>query len=471
MHAVRLIAVFVVALMSWPAVAETISISNVTIIDVETGLERHHQNVFIRGGRIAKIGPAEKLTPPRGTTIVDGAGKYLIPGLWDMHVHSHREERWKYHYPLFRAYGVTGVRDSGSHLGSALAAMKRAQDNSLAPRVVWGSPIIDGAPPFNSFGLSAEDEDAARELTRELKRLGFDFIKVYDRLTPGAYYGLADEARRQGMRVEGHVPLSLSPLETTKAGQTTIDHLTLVLEACLPGALDIAHTEFAAAPADVDSLALLMDDRMAAVLGQYDVGSCGALFDMFAANGVWQVPTLVEMRGFFYAKDIGTANDTRAVLTTPTLLAEWREWGETSDPHELANGQKVLAAQMRMIPAMRDHGVGILVGTDASSEPWVFAGAGVHDEMGLLVEAGLSPLEALQAATINPLRYLGRKSDAPVISNGEVADLVLLEADPRLDIANTLRIAGVVARGRYYDRTALDALVGAAEREAKTGKR
>ncbi|MEZ5892525.1 MAG: amidohydrolase family protein [Parvularculaceae bacterium] len=466
MRAIVFLTVFVAFVAGLPASAETIALTHVTIVDVEDGTQRTDQTLLIRNGRIVKADSAGAVKTPADARMVDGSGKYVIPGLWDMHVHSHRAGRWKYHYPLFRAYGVTGVRDAGSHLGSALVAMERVKKDPLAPRVVWGSPIIDGAPQFNSFGLSAEDEASGRVLVRVLTGFGFDFIKVYDRLTPEAYFGIADEARKLGVPLEGHVPLSLAPNDVINAGQRLIDHLTLVVEACTPGALDVTHAEFAKAPAESDSLAILTDERIAAALPDYDAEGCKAMFGAFAGYGVWQVPTLVEMRGYFYADDPAVTNDPRISMIAPSVLAEWREWGETSDPRELANGKKMFAAQKAAMRAMQDAGVGILTGTDASNEPWVFAGGAVHDEMQIMVEAGLTPLEALQAATINPLRYLGRKRDAPVISKGEPADLVLLDADPLADISNTLRIRGVFTRGDYYGRDALDALIGDAKRAA-----
>ncbi|MEZ5946941.1 MAG: amidohydrolase family protein [Hyphomonas sp.] len=452
--------------LALPALAQSYVIRDVTVVDVETGTHRPGQTLIIEDGTIRAMRAEPETCASDDVVTIDGTGQYLIPGLWDMHVHSHRDRRWTYHYPLFRAFGVIGVRDAGSHLGSALAAMERARTDPLAPHVIWGSPIIDGAPPFNSFGLSAEDEASGRILVREIRKWGFDFVKVYDRLTPEAYHGIADEARQLGLRVEGHVPLALSPLGVVASGQTLIDHLTLVLEACTPGALDMVHEAQAKAPGDTDSLELLMDDRFASALDSYDAALCNAQFRQFADRQVWQVPTLIEMKGYFYADDPAVTGDPRADLTSPRLLAEWQEWGNEADPAQLANGRAVLDAQMRMIRPMQDAGVGLLTGTDASSEPWVFAGASVHDELAMFVAAGLSPAEALRTATINPMLYQGRSSEGALIAPGEQADLVLLDGDPLADISNTRRISAVFTQGQYYDRSALDALLDAAREAA-----
>jgi imidazolonepropionase-like amidohydrolase len=452
-----------------PALAQTLAVTNVTILDVEDGTRRTGQTLVIKNDRISKVGPSAEIKTPKDAELIDGTGKYLIPGLWDMHVHSHREARWKYHYPLFLAHGVLGVRDAGSHLGSALAAMEWTKTNPIAPHIVWGSPIIDGAPQINSFGLSAEDAQSARILVREMKKYGFAFVKSYDRLTPEAYFALADEAKKQKIPLEGHVPLSLTPQDVVAAGQTVIDHLTLVVEACSPEALALIRKEYEKAPREAESLGFLMDEKIVNAFADVDMAACRPLFEEFAAHGVWHVPTLIQMYGFFRADEPEISSDPRIAFTTPALAAEWKEWSETADRGELAIGKRAFAAQMRSIRALQDAGVGLLAGTDASSESYVFAGGGVHDEMKLMVDAGLTPLEALQTATLNPLLYLGRTRATPVISKGEAADLVLLDADPLTDIANTTKIVGVFARGDYFDRGELDALLDDARAEAAKG--
>lgn len=458
------------SLIAGEATAETFSIAGVTIIDVENGARREAQTVVIKDGRISKIGDTATIKKPAKATTIDAEGKFLIPGLWDMHVHSHREDRWRYHYPLFLAHGVIGVRDAGSHLGSALAAMEWTKDNPIAPHVIWGSPIIDGAPPVNTFGLSAENGEAARILVREMKRYGFDFVKSYDRLTPEAYLALADEAKKQKIPLEGHVPLSMTPQQTIEAGQRLIDHLTLVVEGCFPEAMALIGEAYNMAPRDADSLALLMDEKIVKAFTGTDLSACRPLYEEFAAHGVWHVPTLIQMYGFFRADEPAVYNDARIAFTTPAIAADWKEWSETADRKELAVGKRAFAAQMASIRVLADAGVGLLAGTDASNESYVFAGAGVHDELKLLVDAGLTPLEALQTATLNPRRYLGHDDETLLISKGEIADLVLLSADPLDDITNTLSIEGVFAKGGFFDRSALDALLEDAKREAAKGK-
>ena len=248
-----------VAALARPAAAEPTTIDHVTIVNVADGTRTQDRSITFDGDRITAIGPYSLRGPGRR---VDGTGLFVLPGLWDMHVHSHRERRWTYHYPLFRAFGITGVREAGTHLGSALALREHARADALAPRVIWGTPIVDGAPQVNSFGLSAEDEASARHLVRELHRQGFDFLKVYDRLTPDAYRGLTSEARRLGMPIEGHVPLALSPDVAITSGQRLIDHLTMVAEGCSPRTLAIVNRQNSQDPRASESLSLLETDEL-----------------------------------------------------------------------------------------------------------------------------------------------------------------------------------------------------------------
>ena len=175
MKFLRTIVLTLVAMLPRPVSAEPTTIDHVTILEVADGSRVSNQSISFDGDRITAIGPSPLRGPGRR---IDGTGLFVLPGLWDIHVHSHRERRWTDHYPLFRAFGMTGVRDGGTHLGSALAHRAQAKADPLAPRVIWGSPIIDGALQVNSFGLSAEDETSARHLVRELHRQGFDFLKL-----------------------------------------------------------------------------------------------------------------------------------------------------------------------------------------------------------------------------------------------------------------------------------------------------
>jgi imidazolonepropionase-like amidohydrolase len=324
-----------------------------------------------------------------------------------------------------------------------------------APRVIWGSPALDRAPPALSHGLAVETPEAGRQLVRLLAGMGYDFIKVYDGLSPENYHAIAEEAKRLGIPVEGHVPLTLSPVEVARAGQRTIEHLTLVLESCIPGTLDWVKLDPSA-----DSLSLLADGRLAASLDRYDAAACQAVFRVLADAGVWQVPTLVQEKGYFVVAHDDPSDEPRLAFVPPETRAEWLAHVRDGKPAERSAGAKVQARQYQLVGDLHRAGVGILAGTDASDEVWVFPGSGLHDELALLVEAGLSPLDALRAATLNPARYRARgRPLAPLIAVGSDADLVLLRENPLEDIQRVRDIRGVVAAGHWYAPEALAAIV------------
>lgn len=458
-------ALALLAVVGRPVIAELTTIDNVTIVNVADGTRTQNQSLGFDGDRITAIGPFHR---QRSGRRIDGTGLFVLPGLWDMHVHSHRERRWTYHYPLFRAFGITGVREAGTHLGSALALRDQAKADPLAPRVIWGTPIVDGVPQVNSFGLSAEDEASGRELVRQLHRLGFDFLKVYDRLTPEAFHGLTSEARRLAMPIEGHVPLALSPDVAIQAGQRLIDHLTLIAESCSPHSLSVANREHARDPASSDSLSVLTDEDVVAELANFDVRTCQPLFERLARGRIWQVPTYVQLEGMANTATPPAVWPARADFVSPALGSDWEASAKEADPAKLAGTRRMLDIQLSLLKPMADAGVPILAGTDSSNEIWVFAGHSLHRELELFVKAGLSPLQAMQTATLNPRIYSGHDKQKPLIAVGERADLVLFAADPTVDITGLATIRAVVARGLYHDRAALDALLAQAKLSAKS---
>lgn len=426
----------------------SLAIVDVALVDVDAGVVRPGMTVLIRDSTIATVGPASEVRLPGDAVRIPGAGRFLIPGLWDMHTHAHRSGRARWHYPLYLAHGVTGIRDLGTWADSAAAARAARRVGDDAPTVWWGSPPLDGVPPVLPFGIAVADPQAARDAAARFHGLGFRFLKVYDRIDRASYLALAAEARRLGIPLEGHVPLQLAPAEVVAAGQRTIEHLTLVLESCIPGAL-----QWVAADSSRDAMGLLADGRLAAALPHYDEPTCRALFETFARAGTWHVPTLVQMRGAFAIDDSLATDDPRMRDIPAHLRAQWQAYRRETADSVRASGAAVFRRQLQLVGEMHRAGVPLLAGTDASDEPWVFPGSSLHDELALMVEAGLSPLDALRTATRDPARYRGEA--APLIAPGRAADLVLLRGDPTRDIRQVGAIDGVVLRGRYLDPQAL----------------
>ncbi len=449
----------------------SLAITRVTLIDVETGERLPDQTVLVEGDRITVVGPSTGVAVPAGAMVVDGTGQYLIPGLWDLHVHAARDGRARRFWPLFLAHGVTGIRETGSYTDSLLAwRVEARRQPERAPRIVWSSPMLDGDPPSYSHGLAVRTPEEARAVVAQMHALRFDYLKVYNGLSREAFFALADEARRVGIPIAGEVPDAIAPVEAAEAGMRSFEHLWNLFEACVPGAtvLRDSLSRLDRADAPDEQRRAVREAQYRGWLGGMQAACRDALVADLAAAGVWQVPTLVVNRSYSFMDSTWTA-DPRRRWVPARVLAEWDALREEVLAEYGPTGVAAWRARYRheadLLRRMAAAGVGVLAGSDASDEPFVYAGASLHDELALLVAAGLTPLQALQAATLNPAVFLSR-DDLGTVAPGKLADLVLLDADPLVDITNTQRIRSVVLNGRLLDRPTLDALLDQAEAAA-----
>jgi hypothetical protein len=448
-----------------PAQSGRMALTHVTIVDVDSGGTRADHTVLIDGNRITWTGPSARARIPAGTRVVDARGRYVIPGLWDMHVHTSREGRARHFWPLFLAHGVTGVREMGSYLDTLQYWRAEARKpGAVAPRIVFSSPMLDGVPPNWRHGYGVADSAAAATAVDSMRALGFDFLKVYNRLSREAYFSIARQAKLRGMTFAGHVPASITTAEASEAGQRSIEHVSdpFFLE-CIPGGAQALQAFLAArtsgAPADSVQAAL---GRLRAVSAtDPDPAACRGLHTLMARNGTWLTPTLTQLRGAMVPGAL--VDDPRMGFVPAALAQRWRE----GIPPMTDDLRRIRVLQSRAVGLAHAAGVQLLAGTDASDEPFVFAGSTLHEEMELLVsEAGLTPLQALRTATLNPARYLEAADSLGSVRAGRMADLVVLDANPLEDIRNTMRIHAVVANGRLIDAGERERLLAVAREEA-----
>jgi imidazolonepropionase-like amidohydrolase len=432
-------------------------INHVTVIDATGAAARKDQTVVITGGRISRIGKAGQLAVPKNARLVDGKGKFLIPGLWDMHVHIINKE----FFPLCLANGVTGVRDMANVADTILKWRKQTADGSIrGPLIVAAGPIVDGAKPVWPFSLAAPDAAKARQAVRTLKKRGVDFVKVYSKLSRDAYQAVAGEARRQGLPFAGHVPLSVSAAEASNAGHKSIEHLTGVLLGCARDETKL-RAEAVKALAKETSMATVMAVRaQVKALDGYSAKKAKALFARFVKNGTWQCPTLTVLRSVALLDNKHFTADPRKKYVAPFI--QQYLWKRKLPAAILADNKRLFQKYLKLVGAMRRAGVKFLAGTDTPN-PYCFPGFSLHDELALLVKAGLTPLEALQSATRNPAEYLGRLATQGTVEKGKIADLVLLDADPLADIRNSQKIAAVVLRGELLTRAELRKMLAGVE--------
>jgi len=426
-------------------------LAHVTIIDVTGGPSKPDMTVVIRGDRISEIGKAGEITAPPDATVVDASGKFLIPGLWDMHVHWYQRDS----FTLFTANGITGIREMFGNSDLLRWRDEIAKGSLTGPRMIVASPIIDGPQPVWPNSIAVSNEDEGRKAVRKVKEWGADFVKVYSLLPRDAYFGIADESKRQGISFVGHVPFTVSAVEASDAGQKSIEHLTGVLLACSYNETELRNEIAKARAPGARSRAAGAD-----LLGTFSDRKAKDLFARFVKNQTWQTPTLTVLRSNAYLGDQNFRNDARLKYVPRPMRERWGQRIANRNDNDYV--KRVFKKEVEIVGAMQRAGVPLLAGTDTGN-PFCFPGFSLHDELALMVIGGLTPVEALRAATLNPAKFLGLDKTLGTIEPGKIADLVLLDADPLADIRNTQRINAVISNGRLFDRKALNKMLERAE--------
>lgn len=469
-HVARVSAILALAtFVSWgsPALAGTlqsvepsdrssIAIENVAVVDVVRGQIVQPKTVLIVDGRIAEIGEPDAITIPPAAARVDGRGRFLTPGLVDMHVHlfnnASRRPPNEWAFPLFVANGVTGVREMRTEPGEMPVVetwrFKAARGEIVAPRVLAAGAAVGSGTV-----------DGSRQMVRDAKKLGMDFIKIFSEVREPQWRAILAEARALGMPVCGHIPAEVSLLEAATAGQRSNEHLTQVYEVC-----SAREKEWLDARKKVKDKELeqLRETQEREVLEGFDQSVCDRTSAALAKTAMVQVPTLVlpffESRG----SPANFRDDSRRRYLRADEQTRWERIFKEGYP---VAGDKLAARRWevsrQIVNTLHAAGVRILAGTDAPM-PQVYPGFALHKELELLVEAGLSPADALRSATIWPAEFLGMSDSIGSIATGKRADLLLLDGNPLSDISQAQRIRAVVLDGRLLLRADLDRLLKAA---------
>ncbi|HEX8212545.1 MAG TPA: amidohydrolase family protein [Longimicrobium sp.] len=423
-----------------------VAITHVTVVDPAGGVPLRDVTVITEGGRIRQISPAAGVEIPTGALVVNGAGRYLIAGLWDMHVHL--AAAGESVLPVLVSQGVLGVRDMGGGFEQVRAWRSRVEaGESVGPRIRTAGPIVENAawlarlqriPVAAEFiasqprvGVSTVGE--ARRAVDSLAALGVDFVKVRNAPPWAVYSALVRHAHERGLTVVGHTPEGGIGLRgALRAGQHTIEHI----------------------------------DVLARELNPLSPAERGQLFALMIRDHVGYTPTLVAEMTRIVRRDQVAAvvadslglRDPRRRRLSPELLSYWRLQQRLDAYDTQKDWRAQIESALGHLRAMNRAGVTMLAGTDLGAR-LVYPGSSLHDELALLVEhAGLSPLDALRAATRNAAESLGLGECCGSVEVGKAADLVLLDADPLQDIRNTRRIHAVVRGGKLYSRPALDSL-------------
>ncbi len=423
------------------APATCIAVTHVAVVPMDREIVLEDQTVLVQDGRIVELGPAESLGIPEGALVLEGRGRWLLPALADMHVHVWDENDLF----LFVANGVTTVRNMfGGPLH--LAWKRRIEAGELVgPRIYTAGPIIDGSPAVWPGSVELTDPARAAAIVREQEQAGYDFLKPYSRLKPECYEALAVAAEEQGLSLMGHVPESLGLADVLEAGQRTIEHLDGWAEAAQPADSPFRTIGFW---------------NVYEAWARVDAESLRALAAEMRETETWNCPTLVVQQK--WAR--GAAAEAQLArpemrFVSPMIKASWSPTSPVNylngmSDSFLASAHAALGSMQRAVAALRDARGGILLGTDMGN-PFVVAGFSLHEELAYLVQAGLTPYQALRAGTADAARCLGAGAEWGTIAEGRAADLLLLEANPLEDARHAARRVGVLLRGRWLPETEL----------------
>ncbi|MEV0261383.1 amidohydrolase family protein [Streptomyces sp. NPDC050617] len=447
---------------------ERLALTHATVIDGTGAGPARDMTVLVEGGRITTVGRSSEVPVDEGVRTADLTGKYLIPGLIDAHVHSPALEEIA--PPLYPLAGVTTVREMWGEPLHHEWRRKIDDGELLGPRWVIGSAMVDGTPSLwaDDAGsvLLAGDEHAARQAVRRAEADGADFVKVYSRLSRGAYLAVADEARRLGIPFAGHCPDAVPVAEASGAGQRSIEHLHALLLSTASREQEteirrgLAEVRLEPVPSSLDRYHRWFQqihELEGQAVRSYDRERARSLFHRLAAEGTHVTPTLTVHHMLERPGELPSHAPEWTYLPR-WMTAAWPDilealiGGRTARQAELV--RTAYAHRLRLVAELHRCGVPILAGTDTGTG-YAVPGFALHDELNLLVDAGLTPMQALQSATRTPARFLGLGDRTGTVEQGRAADLLVLDADPLHDIRNTRKIDSVVLRGR---------LIGAAKR-------
>lgn len=430
---------------------ELLAITGGTVIDVRTGAHHPNTTVLVDGERIVAVGPAQQL--PESAQVIDASGTWLLPGLMDMHGHITGEQnahKEKIHH-LHLVYGVTTVRDTGGNLTLLRLLRERIERGShTGPRIFFSGPLLDGATPvWPAMSIMVDTPERARGAVQFLASQGVDFIKTYNWVPEASLQVILDTAHGLGLRVTGHVPRTITMTRAIQLGMDCLEHIRITGRELLP-------SEEAER---LDPLPVAVRETLLWERFELDSEPMQRLIRLIADSRIFFDPTLLVDTALSldgYALDV----DNPANADVPEDVRDSFKRYEPPPIFDASGVSPEVAREgfrkrQRLVGMLHQAGARLLAGTDCFGLGKQLPGLGLQNELALLVESGLSPLAALQAATITAADALGQSDTLGAIEPGKLADIVVLEADPLMDIQNARRVRTVIQAGRVYDAAQL----------------
>ncbi len=426
-------------------------ISDINIIDVTNGNVLAHQWIGIDSNRITKI-YNNQVSPSISTKIINGDSKFLIPGLWDMHAHYH----WNYELtaPLWVANGVVGLREMTGDIFNVNKIRELMGSGVLfGPEIFTSHEILNGPFSYNPPKYLIEDSVTAFKSVIEQKELGADFMKILSHLNREAYFAIAKQAKKIDIDFAGHLPESVSAFEAIKVGQKSLEHNLGILEATANGS-DTNYTYFKSLKGEdlkwrIDMYDFLIQNHSKILLD--------SLIRQLANSDTWLCPTMAALNGIAYKKEDSFVYDYRNKYIPQDMVEQFSNMSLKDTAWNLVLRRKY-EFDKSLFKKMINGGVKFLAGSDFPCKQ-VYPGFSLHEELKILKDAGFSPLQALQTATLNPAIFLDKLDDYGTIDNNKIASILILNSNPLDKIENTKDIEAVFLKGKYFTRNDLDSLL------------
>ncbi len=429
-----------------------------TIIDIRTGSRLSDHSIIIKDGMIESIQKTSVIDIADDIPMIDAKDKYVIPGLWDVHTHVQNQKHIDLFYPLLIAHGVLGIRNCGGLYPSEFE--EGASRHKYIPRVIAAGPMADGPTP--------EGEDPAAIVDTVVAR-GGDFIKIMSTVPRDRLRAIATRANELGTHIAGHTPIGVSVGEASDIGLRTLEHYLEVYVSVSEKEEELRAQHIALVEKEL-SIRTMAFPPLEQRISTWSDEKAMKLIEKLVSNKTWITPTHIDWRAWAKSGTPAFWEDERLDLLPSKWLDSWkhdRHFGFRNMPKEelpdyYDHLNQWYEAYVQLTKLFYKHGVKFLAGTDAASWNFQVPGATLHDELAIFVEAGLSPLEALQTATSNVADYLQLEGYEGTISAGQEADFVILDADPLEDIHNSTKISAIVLNGSLIDQNQINKLLEAA---------
>ena len=440
---------------------------NATVVDTRDGSLNRHQVIVIDEGRIQKIARISAIhIEVRGSAReVNASGKFVVPGYLDMHAHAvDSADKQPSFWPLFIANGITGFRQ----MSGSVALINRAQQlNADSAAALVDAPEVLGVPGDLFVGPFPPAVGVDR--VKQQKAAGATFAKIIN-IRPDTLFAILAMPKDQGLDVAGHLMPSVSAVESSNRGWRAVEHLGagygIVLD-CAADEANIRQEILRLPPAPLSPTGVISPyltrgpeaPLYQRVIDTYNATKCQAVAETLARNGTWQALTMIRLRAMLNSDDPHFRNDPNLKYVDPTLRTLWEQLAQQYTANVPASAaatfRQYYELQRNMARLLNRNGVPMLAGSDVGGI-WVIPGFSLHQEFRELADAGFSPLQILQATTLNGARFLGREATMGTVEEGKNADLVLLEHDPMRDSRNLDTISGVFLKGKYFSKEALE---------------